>query len=164
MVCWVSGCHAFLPEQKKLHATLSPRALYRPHLSVPWARLTVREGREGRCTHGVCGLVVSLCKLCVGMAGRAFGGHLHAGSAAVVTAPALETQNTRAGQTTLMRTAEGLPVFIHVGTVPPTPVGLLPFYTTQAPTPSPWKYFSSPTGYFSSYMGLFWPGIRHHLT
>lgn len=30
--------------------------------------------------------------------------------------------------------------------------------------PSPCKYLCSPTNYFSSYMGLFWPGIRHHLT
>lgn len=45
------------------------------------------------CTHSVGGLVVPLCELGVGVASRALGGHLHAGPAAVVTAPALRGHN-----------------------------------------------------------------------
>lgn len=72
-----------------------------------------------------------------------------------------ETECTCAGQTTLMQTAKEPSVFIHVGTAPPTPVRLLPFYIIQAPTPC--KYLSSPTNYFSCYMDLYWLSIRHHL-
>lgn len=70
-----------------------------------------------------------------------------------------ETEGACTGQIPLMRMAKGLPVSTHVGTAPPTPVRLRPFYTMQARTPSPCKYLSSPTNYFL----LLWAWFGHVL-
>lgn len=96
VVCWISGYHALLTKQKATRCSYPLSPVQTPTYLCHRPDSQLRKGREGKCTHSVCGLVISLCKLCIGMASRAFRGHLHAGSAAVVTTPALEKQKVRA--------------------------------------------------------------------
>lgn len=75
------GCHA-LPGE------------HQPTATPPAVPASQQHGADKEsCTHSVGGLVVPLCELGVGVASRALGGHLHAGPAAVVTAPALRGHN-----------------------------------------------------------------------
>lgn len=90
-MCVCAGGRHALPGEHEPARCSRPRALQRPRFPVPESHQD-RADKES-CTHGVGGLVVPLCELCVGVASGAFGGHLHAGPAAVVTAPALWGQN-----------------------------------------------------------------------
>lgn len=75
----------------RTHTLLEPLS---PAATPPPVPESHRDGADKEsCTHSVGGLVVPLCELRVGVASRAFGGHLHAGPAAVVTAPALWGHN-----------------------------------------------------------------------
>lgn len=96
VVCLISGYHALLTKQKATRCSYPLSPVQTPTCLCHRPDSQLRKGGEGKCTHSVCGLVISLCKLCIGMASRAFRGHLHAGSAAVVTTPALEKQKVRA--------------------------------------------------------------------